>query len=198
MGGIAAPAPKQPKTQSLVVLGKQVQVVKLKFPDWYYPPSPEILSLCSDLRLVSKDRYVFDLNLALFATVSTLPGQCGWAQELQESMCTIITEIDRDDLEMVVKFVLAGLVPLNVTPAIYETFSSMGISLNQLSFLQVDPTKLDKPYVDISKSLDEVQRLERERSKTLKIEWCMGLYVPASGGENGAKKRVSCYLLQYR
>ena len=84
--------------------------------------SPDFLSSYPDLRLYSRDGVFFSLNRAVFAARSKLGVLL---VEVTESPATLITDLATKDLADVFRFLITGMVPVDVSTA---GFSYLGIN----------------------------------------------------------------------
>lgn len=94
------------------------------------------LSSCGDLYLVSNDGFYFEINSAVFASVS---GLSSVIRERADEFMILVTEVGQENLAKILLFCVSGVIrdvgDLS-NPEVLQAFESLGIQLNTLNLSQ--------------------------------------------------------------
>ena len=98
-----------------------------------YPPpitTPSALAAFPDLALYAKDGSVFCVNRSVFAAAT----RCRHLRPALEDEADISTELDAEELELVVNFITSGIIAREeVTKDLLDAFKSLGIELERMT-----------------------------------------------------------------
>ena len=143
---------------------RKVSHFRLKHGGSAYFADPEVLWSDPDMVIFSNDGFYFEINRAVFATISNFTKLLDNAAITEESMA-ITTDLTKEELSVIMRFVTAGILPLNLDMARITSFAHLGIDLYNLKLTKVPEESVPEFEMEPKESSSLAPKILRQSFK---------------------------------